>query len=85
MAEPSPVSSEGLTTNSLEEEIRTLESRLRNGEEYLRLRKDAGGDHESLARLEAGWIKLLRQYELLCDRRQRQSAHRRSSSIAERG
>lgn len=80
MAEPSPaLSVEYAVAHSLEEEIRTLEGRLRKGEEILRAQKEVGGDHEVLARLEAGWLKLLRQYEILCDRRQRQSLQRRSA------
>lgn len=74
MAEPSPASSvENVAAHSLEDEIRTLEARLRKGEEIVRLQKEAGGDHEVLARLEMKWINLLRQYEILCDRLRRQS------------
>lgn len=82
MAEPLPASPDNLAAHSLEDEIRTIELRLRRGEQYVRDQRDAGGDHELLMRLEGGWIKLLRQYEILYDRLQRQSAHRRKSPDA---
>ena len=80
MGEPAPISSIDRTTaHSLEEEIRSLEGRLRKGEEILRSRKAAGEDAEVLHRYEMAWVKLLRQYEILCDRLQRQSAHQRET------
>ncbi len=74
MAEPSPAYPvENVAARSLEDEIHTLEARLRKGEEIIRLQKEAGGDHDALVRLETKWIGLLRQYEILCDRLRRQS------------
>lgn len=81
MAEPSPDSSpENAAVRALEEEIRVLEQRLRNGEEILRSKKEAGGDHELLAYWESRWIKLLRQYELVCDRLQRHTSQLRPAA-----
>lgn len=83
MAEPSPDSSpENAAVRALEEEIHVLEQRLRNGEEILRTKKEAGGDHELLAYWESRWIKLLRQYELVCDRLERHMSVRRQASNA---
>ncbi|MBX6772764.1 MAG: hypothetical protein IRY83_13620 [Chloroflexi bacterium] len=77
MTEAGPITAgDAATARSLEEEIRALERRLRDGEEILRTQRAAGGDRELLARWEQGWIKLLRQYELLCDRLYRQTAQR---------
>lgn len=67
---------------ALEAEIQALEQRLRRGEAVLRQRREAGDDVDLLARYEREWVKLLRQYELLCDRLERQRAHRQSSSIS---
>lgn len=74
-----PTTGENATASSLEEEIRATEQRLRTGEEVIRHHKETGGDHEVLARWENTWIKILRQYELLCDRLERQQAQRRVS------
>jgi hypothetical protein len=76
-SEPPPDSSSESATKALEEEIRVLEQRLRKGEEILRTQKEAGGDHEVLAYWETRWINMLRQYELKCDRLERQISQRR--------
>ncbi len=77
MSEPSRDSLADSAAKALEEEIRVLEQRLRKGEEILRTQKEAGGDHEVLAYWETRWINMLRQYELKCDRLERQMSQRR--------
>ncbi len=84
MAQPkSASSSERSTTQELAEEIRLLERRLRDGEEVVRRSKQSGGDPELIERWESAWIKLLRQYELLCDRAERQSLAQRARESGE--
>jgi hypothetical protein len=83
MAEPSrSFSSDDATANALQEKIRTLEGRLRKGEEILRAQKEAGSDRKEVEWLETRWINLLRQYELLCDRleRHQQAQHRQMTT-----
>lgn len=58
----------------LEEEMRALEQRLRQGEALIRDERVTGHDPSRLSLWENRWIQLLRQYELLCDRLQRQIA-----------
>ncbi len=73
MAQPRTISSNNRpNSQDLEEELAVLERRLREGEELVRHGRETGGDPLLLDRWEAGWIKLLRQYEILCDRHQRQ-------------
>jgi hypothetical protein len=62
------VASERETALELEEEVRALERRLREGEEVIRRGREAGAPPDQLDRWEKSWIKLLRQYELKCDR-----------------
>lgn len=84
MARPLTADSlENATTSALEAEIRVLERRLREGEELLRHGRDTGGDLELLARWEVGWIKLLRQYEILNDRLRRHLRAQRSADQQE--
>lgn len=82
MAEPSRVSPNEAAVHAIEEEIRTLESRLREGEEFLRAQKESGADRQKLIQWEDGWVNLLRRYELLCDRLHRQNAQRRRAPAA---
>lgn len=82
MGEPSSTQSgDRASVPALEAEIQALEQRLRRGEEILRQRREAGDDRDLLARYEREWVKLLRQYEILCDRLQRQQAYRQSSPV----
>jgi hypothetical protein len=62
------ISADRAAMSDLEEEISALERRLRHGEEQLRRARDGGGDARQLERWEGAWIKLLRQYELMCNR-----------------
>jgi hypothetical protein len=69
---------ERTTAQELEDEVRVLERRLREGEEMVRRGKESGSNRELLERLELGWIKLLHRYELLYDRLERQTGANRS-------
>ena len=70
------------SSQDLEEELRVYERRLREGEDLVRHGRETGGDGELLDRWEAAWIKLLRQYELLYDRVQRQANAERQRATA---
>jgi hypothetical protein len=79
MAQPrSATPPERTTAQELEEEVRVLERRLREGEEMVRRGKESGGSRELLDRWEVAWIKLLHQYERLYDRLQRQTGAKRA-------
>lgn len=83
MAQPdTALSAERNTVQELEEEVRILERRLREGEELVRRTKQKGGDRELLERWEAAWVKLLHQYERLCDRLERQSGTKRTDQTS---
>lgn len=66
------------TILKLEEEMRELESRLLQGEGIVRQEKERGSDRDRVDYLEMHWVRLLRNYELLFDRLQRQRAARRA-------
>jgi hypothetical protein len=68
---PLAINGDHPTARDLEVELEVLERRLREGEDWVRRGREAGEDPHLVERWEAAWIKLLRQYELLCDRRQR--------------
>lgn len=72
MAQPRVVHARHDTARELEEEVRALEHRLRQGEAVIREERARGHDPSRLTHWETRWIQLLRQYELLCDRLQRQ-------------
>lgn len=85
MAQPkTALSNNRPSAHDLEEDLSHLERRLRDGEEVVRRGRETGGDRELLDRWEAAWIKLLRQYEILCDRVQRQTIAERERASAER-
>ena len=75
-AKPAPAA-ESDTVQKLEDELRDLEERLRNGEEMVRDAREHGGDRLRLEQWEKWWETLLRRYEILYDRLQRQTAARR--------
>lgn len=54
-------------TDGIMAEIRRVEKRLRDGEEFLRISRGSDGDAANFVRWESAWIDLLLHYERLCD------------------
>lgn len=86
MAQPkTTLSNDGPSAQELEADVSNLERRLREGEELVRRARETGGDRELLERWESHWLKLLRQYELLCDRVERRTNAERGQPSASSG
>jgi hypothetical protein len=55
------------STDEILVELRLIEKRLREGEDFLRHRRESGLDPLNFDRWESAWISLLHQYESLFD------------------